>query len=149
MAHNIYNSLNFRSGLGIRYDFGMILGSCFIWFLISLILKRSQNYPKMIPNWCQNYPNIILKWSQTDPKMIPKWFKHLFTIALMIKRKKLSPKARKKTWASESPNKRQKNNFTFPSIFVNYSPGDRAQKVIPGGAKKNESFWKSQNNVKK
>ena len=33
--------------------------------------------------------------------------------------------------------------------FVYYSPGDRAQKVIPGGAKTNESFWKSQNKVKK
>ena len=29
------------------------------------------------------------------------------------------------------------------------SPGDRAQKVIPGGAKKNESLLKSQNNIKK
>ena len=29
------------------------------------------------------------------------------------------------------------------------SPGERAQKVIPGGAKTNEIFWKSQNSVKK
>ena len=36
----------------------------------------------------------------------------------------------------------------IPKI-VYYSPGDRAQKVIPGGAKTNESFWKSQNNIKK
>ena len=42
-----------------------------------------------------------------------------------------------------------KINFAFPIICVYYSPGDRAQKVIPGGAKTNESFWKSQNNVKK
>ena len=34
-------------------------------------------------------------------------------------------------------------------MFVYYSPGDRAQQVIPGGAKTNESFWKSQNNVEK
>ena len=40
-------------------------------------------------------------------------------------------------------------NFTFPIIFVYCSPGDRAQKVMPGGAKTNESFWKSQNNLKK
>ena len=33
--------------------------------------------------------------------------------------------------------------------LVYYSPGDRAQKVIPGGAKTNESFWKFQNDVKK
>ena len=33
--------------------------------------------------------------------------------------------------------------------FVYYSPGDRAQKVIPGGTKTNESLRKSQINVKK
>ena len=40
------------------------------------------------------------------------------------------------------------NDFKVIPEFVYYSPGDRAQKVIPGGAKKNESLWKSQNNVK-
>ena len=39
--------------------------------------------------------------------------------------------------------------LTLPIIFVYYSPGDKAQKVIPGGSKTNESFWKSRNNVKK
>ena len=35
---------------------------------------------------------------------------------------------------------RQKINFTFPNNFVYYSPGDKAQKVIPRGTKKNESI---------
>ena len=39
--------------------------------------------------------------------------------------------------------------LTLPIIFVYYSPGDKAQKVIPGGSKTNESFWTSRNNVKK
>ena len=39
--------------------------------------------------------------------------------------------------------------LTLPIISVYYSPGDKAQKVIPGGSKTNESFWKSQNSVKK
>ena len=62
------------------------------------------------------------------------------TIALVIERKKLSPEARKQTRASESLKITSKINFKFPIIFVHYSPGDRAQKVIPGGAKTNESF---------
>ena len=33
--------------------------------------------------------------------------------------------------------------------LVYYSPGDRAQKVIPGGTKTNESLWESQKDVKK
>ena len=33
--------------------------------------------------------------------------------------------------------------------FVYYSPGDSAQKVIPGGAKTNENFWKFQNDINK
>ena len=37
----------------------------------------------------------------------------------------------------------------FPIACAYYSPGDRAQTVIPGGAKKNESLWKSRNNVGK
>ena len=40
-------------------------------------------------------------------------------------------------------------SLAFLLICVYYTPGDRAQKVIPGGAKTNESLWKSQNNVKK
>ena len=114
-----------------------------------VILKWSQNAPKMILKWSLNDPKVILKWSQNDPKMILKWSKmipkwsqnnpkmilkksqNLFTVALVIERKKLSPEARKQT-----------------IIFVYYSPGDRAQKVIPRGVKTNESFWKSQNNIK-
>ena len=46
------------------------------------------------------------------------------------------------TWAHAWP-------LLLPIIFVYYSPGDKAQKVIPGGSKTNESFWKSQNSVKK
>ena len=46
------------------------------------------------------------------------------------------------TWAHAWP-------LLLPIIFVYYSPGDKAQKVIPGGSKTNESFWKSQNNIKK
>ena len=34
-------------------------------------------------------------------------------------------------------------------VFVSYSPGDRAEQVIPGGAQTNESLWKFQNNAKK
>ena len=110
-----------------------------------MILKWSQNDPKMIQKWSK----MIQQWSQNDPKMIPKWFQNLFTIALVIERKKLSPEARKQTRASESIKTTSKINFTFPIIFIYYSPGDRAQKVITGGAKTNESFWKSQINVKK
>ena len=39
--------------------------------------------------------------------------------------------------------------LTLPIIFVYCSAGDKAQKVIPGGSKRNDSFWKSQNSVKK
>ena len=64
----------------------------------------------------------------------------VFTIALMIERKKLSPEARKQTRASESLKITSKVNVTFPNMFDYYSPGDRAQKKISGGAKTNESF---------
>ena len=40
-------------------------------------------------------------------------------------------------------------NFTFPFSCVYHSPGDRAQKAIPEGAKTNESLWKSRNNFEK
>merc|ERR1712167_386890 len=70
-------------------------------------------------------------------------------MALVIGRKQLSPEARKQTRASESLKITSKNQFYVSQHFCYYSPGDRAQKVIPGGAKKNESFGKSQNNVKK
>ena len=59
------------------------------------------------------------------------------TIALVIERKKLSPEARKQTRASDSLKITSKNNFTFPITCANYSPGDRAQKIIPGGTKTN------------
>ena len=77
----------------------------------------------MIPNLSQIDPKMIPNWSQNDPKMILKW----------------------------SQNDRKMIQKWFKKIrkFVYYSPVDRAQKVIPGGAKTNESFWKSQNNVKK
>ena len=77
----------------------------------------------MISKWSQTYANTISKLSQCDPKMIPKWSQS---------DPKMIPK-----WSQMIPN------------FVYCSPGDRAQKVIPGGAKKNESLWKSQNNIKK
>ena len=54
-------------------------------------------------------------------------------------RKKLSPEARKQTRASESLKMELKTK--------NLTKGG-AQKVSPGGAKTNESFWKSQNNIK-
>ena len=73
----------------------------------------------------------------------------LFTIALVIERKKLSPEARKQTRASESLKITSKSQFYVSHHFFDYSPGDRAQKVITGGAKTNESLWKSHNNVKK
>ena len=91
--------------------------------------KLSQIDLKMIP-----------KLSQSDQKQIPKWFQNVFTIALVIERKKLSPEARKQTRASESLKIRSKNKFYVSQHFVHYSPGDRAQKVIPGGATTNESF---------
>ena len=96
--------------------------------------KFFQNDPNMIPNWSQNYskrfqndPNMFPKWSQHDPKIIPKWSQHY---------RKMIPK-----WSQ--------NDFKMILKFVYYSPGDRARKVIPGGAKTNESFWKFQNDVKK
>ena len=70
---------------------------------------------------------MIPNWSQNDPKMIPKWLQHY---------PKMIPQ-----WS--------KNNFKMIPTFVYYSPSDRAQKVIPGGAKTNESFWKFQNDVNK
>ena len=73
----------------------------------------------------------------------------LFTIALVIERNTLSPEARKQTRATESLKITSKNQFYVSHHFVYYSPGDRAQKVIPGGAKTNESFCKSQNDVEK
>ena len=112
------------------------------------IPKWSQYKSKMIPTWSQHDPKMIPKWSKNDPKIIPKWFQHLFTIALVIERKKLSPEARKQTRASESLKIRSTNQFYVSQHFVHYSPGDRAQKVIPGGAKTNESLWKSHNKVK-
>ena len=69
----------------------------------------------MIPKWLQNDP----KWLQNDLKTQKK------------ERKKLSPEARQQTRFSESLKWIAKN-----------SKG-RAQKVIPGGAKTSESFWKS------
>ena len=92
-----------------------------------MIPKWSQNDPKMNPNWFQNDPKMILKLSQNDSKMIPKWSPNY---------PKMIPKL-------------SQNDFKMIAKFVYYSPGDRAQKVIPGGAKTNESFWKSPNNVKK
>ena len=113
-------------------------------------MKKFKNYdPKMIPKWSQNDSKMIPKIFQNDLKKIPKWSQH---------DSKMIPK-----WFQNDPNKIPKwsqndskmiekwfqNDFKMIAKFVYYSPGDRAQKVIPGGAKINESFWKSQNNVKK
>ena len=65
---------------------------------------------------------MIQKWSQNDPKMIPKW-------------SQTDPKIIQK-WYQNDPK--------MIPIFFYDSPGDRAQKVIPGGAKTNENFWKPQ-----
>ena len=70
---------------------------------------------------------MVPTWSQNGPKMIPKWCQN-------------HPKIIQK-WTQNHPK-------MIPT-FCYYSPGDRAQKVIPGGAKTNESLWRSQNNVKK
>ena len=80
----------------------------------------SPNDPKTIPKRSQNHPKVIPKWSQNDPKMIPKW-------------------------SQNDPQIIPKRSQHNPQM----SPGDRAQKVIPGGAKTNESFWQFQNHVKK
>ena len=120
-----------------------------------MIQKWSQNDTKIILKWSQNDPKMILKWSQNDSKILPTLFQKrrnyvvLFSKALVIERKKLSPEARKKTRAFESLKITSKKHFYVPIIYVYDRPGDRAQKVIPGGAKTNESFWKSQNDVKK
>ena len=97
-----------------------------------IIRKWSQNYPKMIPNWSQNDTNMIPKWAQNDSKMIPKWsvnypkmiskwFQNLFTIALVIERKKLAPEARKQTRASESFKMRSTNQFYVSPLFCWWS----------------------------
>ena len=91
----------------------------------------------MIPNWSQTDPKTIPKWSQNDPKMIPKWSQN---------NSKMIP-----TWSQNDPKMIptwSQNDFKTIPKFVYYSPGDRTQKVIPVGAKTNESFWKSQNNIK-
>ena len=92
----------------------------------------------MIPKWSQHDPKMILKWSQNDPKMIPTWSQN-------------DPNIIQK-WSQNDPNMIPKwfqNDLKKIPKFVYCSPGDRAQKVIPGGVKTNESLWKSQNNVKK
>ena len=97
----------------------------------NMIPKWSQNDPKMIPKLSQNGPKMIQQWSQNDPKMIPKWSQNDLknNLKMIPKRSKHDPKMIPK--------------------FVYYSPGDRAQKVIPGGAKTNESFRKSKKDVEK
>ena len=131
-----------------------------------MILKWSQNDPKMIWKWFQNLFTIVLviahkvipggantnesfwKFQNEVAKSLLRFQSFLFTVALVIERKKLSPEAWKQTRAFESLKITSKLNFTFPNIFVYYSHDDRAQKVVPGGAKTNESLWKSQNNNK-
>ena len=113
-----------------------------------MVLKWSQNDPKTIPKWSQNYPKMILKRSQNGPKMIPKWFKN--DPKMIPKWSQNDPKLIP-TWSqhySKMFPKWSQTDFKKIPKFVYYSPGDRAQKVIPGGAKTNESLWKSQNNVK-
>ena len=95
-----------------------------------MLLKWCPDDPQNGPRWSSNGRNwspddvhMIPMWPPNDPQMTSKWCPNWSLIDPII--------------------------YTFPMIFVNYSPGDRAQKVIPGGAKTNESFWKSQNNVKK
>ena len=92
-----------------------------------MIPKWTQTDPKMIPKWSQNDPKLILKWSHNDPTIIQKWSQN---DPRMIT-----------TWSQ--------NDFKMIPQFLYYGPGDRPQKVIPGGAKTNESLWKSQHNVKK
>ena len=115
-----------------------------------MIPKWSQNDSKMIPKWSQNDFLKIPKFVYCSPgdraqKVIPGGVKtnesfwksqnnikktilrfpsFLLTIALVIERKKLSPEARKQTRASESLKITSKNNFTFPIMYVYYSPGD-------------------------
>ena len=102
-----------------------------------IILKWSQNDPKMILKWSQNNSKIVPRWFQNDPKMISKWSQHLFTIALVMERKKLSPEARKQTRASESLKWNEKTSK------------ERTQKVIPGGTRKKDSSATSLNDIKK
>ena len=122
-----------------------------------MIPKQSQHCPKMIPNmipkWSQNGPNMIPKWSQTwphnYPKMILKCYRNYFKMVPTWSQNdpKMIPK-----WSQTDPNiirKWSQNDFKMIPKFGYCSPGDRAQKVIPGGAKTNESFWKSQNDVEK
>ena len=107
-----------------------------------MIPKWFQNDSKMIPKWSQHDPKRILEWSQHDPKMIPKWSQN---------NPKMIPKRIPK-WSNNDPktiSKWSQNDFKIIPKLVYYSPGGRAQKVISGGAKTNESFWKSQNNIKK
>ena len=114
-----------------------------------MIPKLSQNDPKMVPKWSQTYPKMIPKWSQNDPKIIPKWSQNdpKMIPTLSQNDPNIIPK-----WSQHYPEmipQLSQNDFKMIPKSVYYSPGDRAQKVIPGGAKTNESFWKSQNIVKK
>ena len=100
--------------------------------------KWSPNGPKLTPKWSQNDSKLTPKWSQNDPQMIPKWYQN---------DTKMIPK-----WSQHDPKmipKWSQNDFKMIPTCVYYSPGDRAQKIIPGGARTNESFWKFQNDVEK
>ena len=118
-----------------------------------MIPKWSHNYPKIIPKWSQNDPKMIPTWSQNDPKMIPKWSQN--NPKMVPKLSQNNPSMILK-WSQTDPKTIPTWSQSDPHIIPNWSqhnpkmsPGDRAQKVIPGGAKTNESFWKSQKNVKK
>ena len=152
MAHNIYNSSNCRNGPSNFLDkifknwlFEPTTRGFFRDFFRRSFCegrelrtpKWSQNDPKIILKWSQHDPKMILKWPQNDPKLIPKWFQN--DPKIVLKWSQNYPKM--------IPNLSQ-NDFKMIPKLVYYSPGDRAQKVIPGGAKTNESFWKYQNNVK-
>ena len=60
-------------------------------------------------------------------------------MALVIERKKLSPEVRKQRRAPKRLKMMSKSQLYVSIVFVYYSPGDRAQKISPGGAKIKES----------
>ena len=67
----------------------------------------------------------------------------LFTIALVIERKQLSPEARKQTRASESVKIRSKINLTFPNILFTIALVIERKKLSPEARKQtrvSESF---------
>ena len=115
--------------------------------IVSVYYSPGDRAQKVIPGGSKTNES-FWKSQNNIKKSILRFPSFVFTIALVIERKKLSTDARKQTRVSERFKVTSKNKKKLPTICVYCSPADRARKYIPRGAKTNESFWKSQNKIK-